>query len=186
MSAFDNPPRMSLTNMVTGETNTAQYNPEKLEESLSSSWARLSPPGMSHQVLQFTCTENQKYSIELFLVANTTQDALRMQITRRFILSLLVPVGGAATVVGGGPPRVLFVWPRTLSVTSVITSAKFSHELFKRNGQTRVMKISLDLEEIRDARVTSDEILRDTSSRYGAVSNGQSALNRMDRNPYLR
>lgn len=184
-----NPPRMTITNLYSGETFRAQYNPEKLQEKLQATYAKLTVPGMSHQITQFTNTNNEQFDIELFMVANSVRNYEMMQTGRRFIKSLLVPVRGAESVVTGAPPRVLFVWPRTLAVQGVVTSANFSHEMFKDNGQTRVMRVDLSIEEIRDVRVTSEDIRNDRDARYGdprlePLSTTSERLR--SENPYLR
>ena len=170
MTAFGNPPRMSLTNLLTSETLTAQFNPQKLDESLDINYARQTIPGMSHQVIQYVNTNNVKWEgVELFFIADDPLGFNTLHRARTFIHSLLLPPGGAESVVGGAPPRVLFVWPHVLAVSAVITSAKFSHEMFKSDGRTRIMRVFLTLEEIRDVRITSEDMRSDVEGRFGDV-----------------
>lgn len=61
------PPKAALANVESGETMRFQFNPPELVEELSANWARLSPVGLSHQILHFINTNNHRLPIEIYL-----------------------------------------------------------------------------------------------------------------------
>lgn len=164
--------KMSISNLNTGETFRAQFNPEKLEESLESTYAEIDVPGLSHKPMQFSNTSNEEFTTELFWRATKPAELEAMRQARRFLKSLCFPRRDADTVAGGAPPRVLFVWPRMLSLVCAVKSVKFSHELFTSLGQARVSRATLTLSEIRDVRLSSEDVRDDTELRYGHVPRG--------------
>lgn len=163
--AAKKPQRMTLTNMHTGEPMEVQFNPEQLPEELTVNYTRLTVPGMSHQQIQYINTNNHGFTLELFLEAlggERSQEKLEDQ--RNFILSLMYPVAGASDVPGGAPPRVLFVWPRLATFTAVVTRARFIHTHFASTGAPIRTTATVELEEVRDGRLTSEEV-RATGTR---------------------
>lgn len=61
------PPKAALANVESGETMRFQFNPPELVEELSANWARLSPVGLSHQILHFINTNNHRLPIEIYM-----------------------------------------------------------------------------------------------------------------------
>ncbi|MEO7729594.1 MAG: peptidoglycan-binding protein [Kofleriaceae bacterium] len=165
------PARMSIANVSSGESIEAQFNPTELEEALEVNWARQTVPGLSHQPLQFVNTGNTKFTLELnFEAQDTTTDLEQIQRSRRFLLSLCYPRRGAQDVAGGGPPRVLFVWPTVVSLTCVISSLSFKYSRFNLEGTPVQFTAKLTLEEIRDVRLVSEDVLASGTQRSGAGS----------------
>jgi hypothetical protein len=164
--AAQTPTRMSIANVSSGESIEAQFNPTELEEALEVNWARLTVPGLSHQPLQFVNTGNTKFTLELqFEAQNATTDVERNLRARRFLQSLCYPRRGAANVAGGGPPRVLFVWPTFVSLTCVIASLSFKYSRFNLAGTPIHFTAKVALEEIRDVRLLSEEVLANGTQR---------------------
>lgn len=166
------PSRMTISNLETNETYTVQFNPEAFEEEVQANWNQLTVPGLSHQPLQFGHTTNETFTFSLFWRATTPDELEKMRQDRRYLKSLCYPRANAENVVGGAPPRVLLVWPRMLSLTCVVRQVNFTHEHFNRYGQARVTRGTLKLEEIRDVRISSEEVRDDSSLRYGHVPGG--------------
>jgi hypothetical protein len=166
--AAQTPARMSIANVSSGESIEAQFNPTELEEALEVNWARLTVPGLSHQPLQFVNTGNLKFALELQFEALGPADSDRILRAKRFLQSLCYPRRGAANVVGGGPPRVLFVWPTFVSLTCVIASLSFKYSRFNLAGTPIHFTAKLALEEIRDVRLLSEEVLANGTQRSGA------------------
>lgn len=161
------PPRMTITNIATNETFTAQFNPPTFDEEVQANWSKLTVPGLSHQPLQFSHTGNEAFTFSLFWRATSSAELNQMRSDRRFLKSLCFPQGSAETVAGGAPPRVLLVWPRMLSLTAVVSAVRLSHEEFNRYAQARVTRGTVQIEEIRDVRITSEDVRGDTELRYG-------------------
>ncbi len=167
------PARMSIANVSTGDSVEAQFNPNELEEALEVNWIRQTVPGLSHQPLQFVNTGNVKFTMELnFEVQDPSTDLETMHRARRFLQSLCYPRRGAEDVIGGGPPRALFVWPGVISLTCVVTALSFKYDRFNREGTPVQFTAKLTLEEIRDVRLLSEEVLSDGSQRSGTGPGG--------------
>jgi len=163
------PARMSIANVATGESIEAQLNPSELEEALEVAYNRLTIPGLSHQPLQFTNTGNLKLTFELMFEAlEPAADLPRLLLARRFLQSLCYPPRGAQDVRSGGPPRALFIWPNLASLTCVITGLTFKHQRFNLEGTPVQFSAKVTLEEIRDVRLTSEDVYLDGTERSGA------------------
>lgn len=167
------PTRMSIANTATGDSIEAQFNPSDFEEALEVNWARLTVPGLSHQPMQFINTGNVKFNLELnFDAAGDTTGIEQFKLARRFLQSLCYPRRGAQDVIGGGPPRALFVWPNVVSLTSVLTGLSFKYGRFNIEGTPIQYTAKVALEEIRDVRLLSEDVLSDGSQRSGAAAEG--------------
>lgn len=160
--------RMSIANLATADDVEMQYNPEEIEETIGAVYAKQVVPGLSHQILQFSHTENLAISFELSFDALTSpggydaDDALN---ARRFIHALCLPRAGAATVRDGAPPRALLVWPHLYTLTTVLTKARFKFTRFFQSGKPSAFKVAMTIEEIRDFRITGEEVMADGTLR---------------------
>ena len=171
--AGQRPARMSIANISTGESVDAQFNPTELEEALEVNWARQTIPGLSHQPMQFVNTGNTKFMLELnFEAQDPTTDLAQIHHARRFLLSLCYPRRGAADVASGGPPRVLFVWPTFVSLTCVITALTFKYSRFNLAGAPVQFTVKVAIEEIRDIRLVSEDVLASGTQRSGVGQGG--------------
>ena len=171
--ASQRPARMSIANTATGDVVEAQFNPAEFEEALEVNWARQTVPGLSHQPLQFVNTGNVKFTLELhFEVHDPNADIDQIHYARRFLQSLCYPRRGAEDVIGGGPPRGLFVWPKVVSLTCVVTGLSFKYGRFNLEGTPIQFTAKVTLEEIRDVRLPSEDVLSDGSQRSGAAPGG--------------
>ncbi len=168
--ASERPARMSIANVATGEAVEAQFNPSEFEEALEVNWTRQTVPGLSHQPLQFVNTGNVKFTLELnFEAQDPSTDLDTIHQSRRFLQSLCYPRRGAEDVVGGGPPRALFVWPNVISLTCVVTALSFKYGRFNLEGTPVQFTAKVTLEEIRDVRLLSEDVLADGSQRSGSA-----------------
>lgn len=156
------PAKMSIVNLVTSEQMDAQFNPTEFEETVGAQFARLNVQGLSHQVTQFSYTENVKITFTLFFISVDggpfTQKAIER--SRRFLMSLCYPRKTAGTVRSGGAPRALFVWPNLVSLTCFVTNVKFSYRRFNFRGKLVDYSAQIALEEVRDALITSEEVFQ--------------------------
>jgi hypothetical protein len=167
--AAQKPARMSIANVSTGDSVDAQFNPTELEETLEVNWARLTVPGLSHQPLQFVNTGNTKMSFELHFEAQDPTTSLDQLLRdRRFLQSLCYPRRGASTVAAGTPPRALFIWPNMVSLTCVVTALSFRYTRFNLEGTPIEFACRVSLEEIRDVRLFSEDVLNDGTQRSGS------------------
>ncbi len=179
MPTQNTPARMTLMNVSTGQTIEAQFNPTELDEDLTVNWNKLAVLGLSHMPQQYQQTDNHGFSFELAFRAwdDTGKNRLDdIQLARRFLLSLCYSSRNSpATVVGGAPPRVLFIWPGLVSMTCVIKKLHGHHTLFNTNGDPVHYSVKVDLEEIRDFRLYSEDVLAMGTQRSGQVAPGQSS-----------
>ncbi|HET9621803.1 MAG TPA: peptidoglycan-binding protein [Kofleriaceae bacterium] len=163
---------MSIANLASGDSIDAQFNPSELEEALEVDWTRHTVPGLSHQPLQYVQTHNTKFTVELYFEAqDPTTDLDQILRARRFLQSLCYPRRGAQDVLDGGPPRVLFLWPTVVSLTCVVASLGFKYSRFNLEGTPVQFTAKLSLEEIRDVRLVSEDVLATGTQRSG-VRNG--------------
>lgn len=172
LEAVGTPPRMHLIDLTTGEDREVMFNPEQISETIAISYSAITVPGMSHQPLNYTFTGNHAIPIELYFQASTLEGRLVLDDWRRFILSLGYPKANAGTISDGAPPRVMFVWPNVWSFVCVlknitINASSFSADDLRISRYTAAMQ----LEEIRDVRLTSEEVRRN-GTRRSASGNG--------------
>jgi hypothetical protein len=156
------PPPCTLVNLVTDEEMTCLANPTELSETVSVTWNRLVVPGLSHQPLQYVSTGNRQIpSIELYMDRYLAAEApLDLDILefRRFLLALTVPPAVDAGAPPAAPPRVLFVWPRFLTLECVVDSVALKYQRFAADGSVLVYTATITLEQILDVRVTSADL----------------------------
>jgi hypothetical protein len=172
-AATRKPARVSITNLVTGEGWMAMFNPTQFEEGVGVNYTRQNVPGLSHKPLQYAGTDNYKFELALYYRAQATDlanpfaqsavrdkkpkglsDVLEM---RKFLQSLCYPVQ-STTVGGGGPPRVLVVWPNVITLVCVVVGLKIQNRRFNVEGTPVEYVANVTFEEIRDDRIDMDEV----------------------------
>ncbi len=155
------PAKMALVNLANNERMEAMFNPDKLEESLSVSYAKQKVLGLSHTRKQFSNTDDLVETFQLVWTANGGSRAEQASLleVRRILMSYCYPRLAASLVEGGGPPRILFVWPGWMSLTCVITSLKFSYPKMSKAGPPTIMVVDVIAEEIRDTLLLSEDVV---------------------------
>lgn len=164
------PQRMSLSNLHTAETMEMQYNPEELEEGLEVTYQRLTILGMSHQELQYINTGNHEVTLKLAF-DSLASPAPKYDIidARKFLLSLHYAPRGANTIRSGAPPRVLFFWPKLFAIQARILKPQFKHTRFALNGTPTAFVVTVQMSEVLDARLTSDDVRARGTLRGGLL-----------------
>ena len=131
------------------------FNPSQLVETVQINWNRLNVPGLSHQVLQYQSTGNRQLGgIEFYLdrfFASKQPGAPDILAFRSFLRALTVPESGQQS-----PPRALVIWPKVLTVETVLTSLEFQYRQFATDGSVLVYTATCTFEEISDLRFTCD------------------------------
>jgi len=167
------PARLHLVDLRTGEDLEVQFNPEQLELVVGPVWKRLEVPGLPHQPQQYVGTTNAAFTLDLYCMGHTTQFRQSIEDFERFLLSLCYPSEGADSVANGAPPRVLVVWPRFLSMTCIVGGpVNFRHQRWALDGGVTRYMASVPLEEIRDVRLTSEDVRRVGLRRSGNAPQG--------------
>jgi hypothetical protein len=158
--------KMYLVNLHTGIERAVQFNPTEFTRNLEVEYARQTVPGLSHKVMQYVSTNNTTFEMELFFDADNRQQILENLATRRFIESMCYP-RGVDSIINGGPPRVLFVWPTFISLTTLITAMSETYTKFASDGTPLGFTIAITLEEVRNVRLLSEDVLSQGLQRSG-------------------
>jgi hypothetical protein len=163
--AMVHPPRCRLVNVTTGESMACLFNPTQISEKVQVSYNRLAVPGLSHQVLQFQSTGNRQlpgveFYLDKFFAAEQpgSTDILEF---RRFLRALTVPPAGTKGVADTAPPRTLFLWPKVITIETVITDLEFQFRQFASDGSVLVYQATCTFEEISDVRMTSESLRKE-------------------------
>lgn len=163
-------PRIIIANVRTGEGYEMPFVPERLEERLAAVRARIDIFGLPHQRRQYRGTSNHTISgLEFFFRGTTEAEVANIHNGRRFLLSLMYPSETADSVDNGGTPRILFVWPQLFSMTCELDTITITHEKFNSQGLTTVFRARLDFEEVRDVRLSSEEVRAVGTIRSGSA-----------------
>lgn len=142
-----------------------QFNPTEFTEGLQVNYQRQKIPGLSHEPLQYVNTTNVKFGMDLFFDAVTQEQAERNLIARKFLHSVCYPRRPVGDLLIGGPPRLLFVWPSIISLTTVIMSLNLVYRQFSATGVPIKFVASVALEEVRDMRLTQDDVITNGTFR---------------------
>jgi hypothetical protein len=159
------PPRGSIRNLVNGEEQDFQFNPQTLEETVEAKYSRAQVHGLSHERMGYTNTGNLKIPIELF-ISTIAQDLLGQQAssqpsirTRKAWLQSLAYPASSPDFGLSGTPRILIIWPNVLTLRGRVTKVSFLHRTFSNvDLKTTVGVAKLDFEEDRDDRILMDEV----------------------------
>lgn len=171
-------PKMYIINQDTAETVVAQFNPSAFTEEVGAEWATLVVPGMSHKPRQFIATENPTFDLTLRFQAETLRELEQMRTVRRRIQSWVYPknVGraqagsGAAAfsqsrVLSAAPPSLWMEWPSMIHMETILLNAKFSHRQFTASGETKRFDVTLEIEELRRFKISSEDVSTDLDGR---------------------
>lgn len=162
-------PRMYLQDLKTLEIMEAQFNPAKLDEVIAVAWNDLVIPGLSHARKQYSHTKNHAITFELIFDSLAAGNVVDLDDARKFLISICYSKKGAQNVQDGEATRVLFVWPNLFSLTCVVTNLKMSHTAFNLQGRPIYMTATIAIEEIRDARLFSEDVRNDGTQRTSAA-----------------
>lgn len=154
------PARVIIGNVSTAESISAQYNPAQLREEFGVNYNDLEIQGLSHKPQQYKNTENHSFpNLDLGFDAMSHDKGLDgIDDARRFILSLGYSSRGATGVSAAGPPLVLFVWPKFISLRCRVRRISFDHQRFALSGQPVSFMASLQLQEFRLQRLYSEDV----------------------------
>lgn len=162
--------KMSLVNMATGEELEAMFNPEEFEETLGPKWVKQSSPGASFERLHYSGSENNSYNLDLYFDAHNEERGGMPRIVeaRKFLQSACVS-RRATSITHAAPPTLLFVWPTFISLKCVVSGKmKFKYRRFNRAGTPTMFVVTVPLEEIRDVRLYSEDVLLSGTIRSGS------------------
>lgn len=180
------PPRLFLIRLDEPEEERleAQFNPTEFEIALKAVYKDHAIPGMSHQLKQFSHTDNISLKFDLFFQVMdnparldprqglfTVDDRARAE---AFLFSLCVPRGDIS-LARNRPPSVMVAWPGFLTFEAVMLDVSFKYTEFSARGQPTQVTASCSMSEIRDLRYTSTQA-REQGWQRGDSQNASVAL----------
>lgn len=161
----------------------AQFNPEKILETVEVAWNDLVVPNLSHERRHYSHTKSVPFQFDLsfdgyefletdqqdpFEKPGVSAGAEYIDAVVRFLRSLEFP--DATT---GSPPRCLFYWPNFISLTATVDKIVFEHRDWAPSGHLMRFGAAISLKEIRDRHMSRDDVLlagnRRTSPPAGTV-----------------
>jgi hypothetical protein len=83
-----------------------------------------------------------------------------------FLDSLCYSKRNPQSIAKAAPPRCLFFWPQLMSLTCVVSELKHKYISFDRGGAPIHVEVDVSLKEIRDIRLTSEDVRANGSIRY--------------------
>lgn len=159
------PPKVFIQDLISLERLDAQFNPTSVEDVVHVEWVKNKVPGLSQRKYQYDYTDNFRFSLELVFDAFFTGDVTPMEEAKRFLRSICYRKEN------GDFPRVLVSWPNFFSLVCVVDGdVKTKTTRFNRAGAPTYVTITVPFSEIRDERLTSEEV-RD----YGEFRGGATA-----------
>lgn len=178
-AAKKKPRRMSFTNLDSGVSLEAQFNPEELDEELQVLWNELETQGGGIQPHQYGGTSNVKWSFKMMFNAfdegggglvttslgqtsgtagATANRQEAIALARAYLHSMCYKPRGAQDIIGGSPPRHLFVWPGLISVDCVLHRLKINFEQFDQQGRPMRFTAQLMVKEARVEELFSEDV----------------------------
>ena len=166
------PPKMSLTNFVDPkDTIFPQFNPEEITAQFRAQWEKMVIPGLSHQRMNYISSSNVvfRFLLRYDATGRSAETRDEHEDNLRFIQAHFHPRLGGDSILGGEAPRILFIWPTLISLTAVIEEATFKFTRFNSALQLMAWNVSIGLSEIRDIRLTFEEVRATGMQRAGSL-----------------
>jgi hypothetical protein len=124
-------------------------------------WKEFEIPGLSHQPMHYILTKNDSLPFKLIFRARPEKGAAERKLLIdkwKSMLAFCYPKRGAVNITDAGPPRILVVWPRLLSMTCVLKKFKTTFKKFNADGEPLFWEVDMSFRAIRDVRITGDEV----------------------------
>lgn len=167
-----------ITNTVTGDRVTAQFNPEEYSIARTVNYAQASVPGLSAPLLQFAHGDMQTLDMELLIDsfeahsgaggANAAGADVRPLVRKVTDLMNIEPTTHA-------PPVLPFTWG-TLTFTCVLAKATQRYVMFRPDGTPVRARVQVSFNEFRNGDLEAREVKRETAdySKLHVVAQGES------------
>lgn len=154
------PSRFSVVNLSTNEEVIAQLNPTEFEDEVGADYDKLSTPGQSHERMHFRNTQNYVVTMDLYFRAYTEAEYAEMNRARHMLQSWCYPRGSISSVLNlaGGPPSLLATWPEIFSIECKLLRCRFRNRKFRPTGGVVQWIASVQFEEDRSKRLTSEQV----------------------------
>ena len=153
---------MTLTDMQSPDVQDAtievMFNPRELKRKIAPNYARQEVLGNTHAEHEYLSTGNQDIDFDLFYNVESIDDLQQSINAMNFLESLVYAPEDPESLVEAAPPRVLLVWPNTLSMTTRLMSVEFNHQRFNRFGYTIQWTAKCTWEETRVTRLNKADV----------------------------
>lgn len=173
MNSSLDPRRLYFVNLQTGEEVSARFNPTAFTRTIQVLWKEHEVLGQSHRPMDYLGTGNMSVPLELYFRAESLSEQQDLENRIAFLESLCYAPEQADSIAGRRPPRVLVVWPNTMSFTAVITSFACAHQMFDNTGRTIQWTVSIILSEARRNRLTQQQVRTRGSFRANNNTGGE-------------
>lgn len=158
MPGAEQPVRLTITDIDDDVTVEVPFNPNELTRRIAVNYAKKAVLGASHQPHEYLQTDNQQLQFDLFFNIETPGDAAYYEFTVDFLESLCYAQADPESIAQAAPPRVLIVWPRTMSLEVRLMAIEFTHQRFNRFGDTIQATVRTTWEEARQQRLVKSEV----------------------------
>jgi nucleoid-associated protein YgaU len=153
-----------ITNTITGERVTVQFNPEEYTINREVNYAQAAVPGLSAPLLQFAHGNMQTLDMELLLdtlerhpgkPGNRAGEDVRTLVRR---VTRLMEIDSSTHA----PPILLFTWG-SLTFTCVLAKCNQKFIMFRSDGIPVRARLTVTLNEYRNAELEAKEKKRETA-----------------------
>jgi hypothetical protein len=158
MPISETPERMTLTDLQNNQTVEVMFNPSELTRRTSVNYAKKAVLGNSHMPHEYLQTDNMQLRFDLFYNVETPIDRGNAAAAIRFLESLAYAPDDPESIAGAAPPRVLLVWPRTMSIIARLTQIEFAHQRWNLFGDTTQWTAACTFEESRIRRLSKQDV----------------------------
>ncbi len=179
--------RVTLTNLNSLESLKAQFNPNQYREQLAVNYERNDIRGLPHQPLDYNNTSNHQIFMDFYADSGMQVGAVpiasifnrpKIDEFKNFLMALCYPPAqGSGVIANAGPPRCLLNWPNALVMHVAVTSLSFNNQRFDwKDSSITAYVARVSFEEVRDQRLTSEEVRSSGTVRPGIEAPSQSFL----------
>jgi hypothetical protein len=168
--------RGALVNEHTGEALGFMFNPQQLTRNLTVNWGKSAALSATFERLHYQNTANEAFDLTLThnlpawvnrtragaTINEAQRNVLRQEFEYhwRFLRAFCYPRGRPADVLKRSPPTGLLVWPNYLTVRLVVNTLQRTDNTFDDELRPIAFDATLNLQEARTYRLTSDDVLR--------------------------
>jgi nucleoid-associated protein YgaU len=152
----------TITNTVTGQRTTVQFNPEEYTVSQGVNYAQAAIPGLSAPLLQFAHGEMQTLEMELMV---DTYEAHQSTGAGADVRTVVQQLTGLMTIDPSthAPPVLLFTWA-SLSFTCVLAKVSQRFTMFLPSGTPVRAKLQVTFNEFTNADLEPKDVKRETAT----------------------
>lgn len=157
------PPKLTFTTIEGAPDHIeSPLTPVEVVERIRVGYERLQGWAATSAQLQYSGTDNlELFGLVLAAVADNERELAALEDSVNFVKSLCYPLSPRpGSLADGSPPRVLILWPGTLSLICRLEQVEVKRTMFRSDGRTTAVQARLDFVEVSSARIERAEIRR--------------------------